>query len=326
VNLTTFCRERHEVESGLQATCDPVNVELCPEREGRSMLCSLFLLTKPRIAFFSVLPAFAVYVAAGPKWDPAGSSLTFGGILFSAAGSLAFNQWWEREPDALMPRTRDRPLPRGHLQPGTALTASIAFCLAGIALLAWNAGMVAAILALATIVVYSFLYTPLKRKTPWATEVGAVSGALPPLLGAASAGEPFSPPGILLAGIILFWQMPHFYAVGWVHREGYAAAGYRLLPAIDHSGMKTGSRALFYTGVMFLFSLWPLIFRYGEWVGAAYAIVAMIGGGCLVGMALRFRFCSENSMRRRARQLFLSTVLYLPPLLLALVADHTLLF
>jgi heme o synthase len=197
-----------------------------------SLAKALFLLTKPRLASFSILSGMAGYAVAGPGrgWSHAGVAFT--GIALSAGGALSLNQWWERKTDALMRRTAGRPLPRGEVGASVALAWSVALSGAGVGVLLVGAGPAAAGLAAATIGIYGLVYTPLKRRTRWATEIGSVSGALPPLLGAAAAGHAWAAPAWVLATVVLFWQMPHFFAVGWMYRDDYRAAGFPLLPAV----------------------------------------------------------------------------------------------
>jgi heme o synthase len=278
---------------------------------------ALFLLTKPRLASFSVLSGMAGYavVRGGSGWWHA--CLVFFGIALSAGGALSLNQWWERKTDALMRRTAGRPLPRGQVSPGLALAWSLGLSAGGVASLGWLANGAAASLALATIMIYGLVYTPLKRRTRWATEIGSVSGALPPLLGAAAAGEPWSRSAWVLAAVILFWQMPHFFAVGWMYREDYRAAGFPLLPAIDPGGARTAAWSFAHSFLLCGVSVasWA-----SGWAGPVFGVAAVIGGAAMLWASWRFWRRAE-SRDREGRRLFFTTILYLPPVMAALVLD-----
>jgi protoheme IX farnesyltransferase len=278
---------------------------------------ALVALTKPKIAFASVVTALAAYGASSPSADAAAIFALLGATGLAAAGSLALNQWWERDTDARMARTQIRPLPQGELSPTVALVWSVTLSVLGIAWLVRAFDPATAALAAATIGIYGLLYTPMKRRTRWATEVGSVSGALPPLLGAAAAGNPWSAPAWVLAGILLFWQMPHFYAIGWIHRRDYGAAGLPLLPVVDHSGDRTARWALVYSLMLggALAAPWAL----GP-MGAVYGIPATLSGAWILARAWRFRRATGDR-RPEARQLFRATIFTLPMILLGLVFD-----
>lgn len=279
------------------------------------VLPALFELTKPRLAAFSILSGMTGYSASSPAGGWAGAALCLTGTALAAGGALALNQWWERDTDRRMRRTADRPLPRGAITPAGALAWSLALGTGGVVLLARQAPAAAA-LAGATIVLYGLVYTPLKRVTRWATEIGAVSGALPPLIGAAAAGGLREAPAWILASVLLFWQMPHFYAIGWMHRADYRAAGFPLLPAVDGDGRQTAAWSLFYTGLMVAVSLAPWTLGLA---GPVYGVVAAAGAVVMLRAAICFR-CGEREASGRG--LFRATLLYLPPVMAALVADR----
>jgi protoheme IX farnesyltransferase len=279
-------------------------------------LTALFALTKPQLAFMSVLTAMVAYATAHP---PAGTALvTLVGTSLAAAGALSLNQWWERAPDAQMRRTRGRPLPQARLQPWVALGWSLALSLGGIVLLAAQVNLPAAAIAALTILIYGLVYTPLKRRTRWATEIGAISGALPPLLGNAAAGDLWAAQGTALAAVLLVWQMPHFFAIGWRHRADYRAAGFRLLPAVDPTGRQTAAWSLAYSALLVPVSLAPWALGY---FGAFYGVPVALAGVIFFGYACRFAQAAGHR-GDAARQLFLASTAYLPLVLGALVADH----
>ena len=284
----------------------------------RTRLTALLQLTKPRLAFFSILSAMAAYAAAAPGLGYIHLLLAFAGISLSAGGALSFNQWWERRIDGRMRRTASRPLPQGAVSPRAALTFSMILCAAGPALLAFTANPVSAALAALIIVLYGLVYTPMKRRSLWATEVGSVSGALPPLLGAAAAGDVWNTSAWMLAVLLLFWQMPHFYGIGWMHRDDYRAAGFRLLPALDSSGGRTARRSFVYTVLLAAFAPVPWL---AGWAGPVYALVAVPGALFMLARARAFLQAPEPRAAA-ARALFLASVLYLPPLFAAVVLDR----
>lgn len=276
---------------------------------------SLLALTKPRLAFLSVLTTCAGYGAALPEFDPLVFLWMVLGTAFSAGGALGLNQWLERDADARMVRTRDRPLPSGDVSPTLAWVFSSLLAAAGIALLAWGVNLAAAGWSLATVLSYNFAYTPLKYRSRWSTEVGAVSGALPPLIGWAAGGGS-GPLGLILFLVLLFWQMPHFLAVGWVHREDYRRAGMPLLPATDASGARTAWWSLAHTVALLAVSAAPVALGIA---GAPYGVVAaLLGAGFL---ALAVRFLAAGDRLAPARRLFLASLAYLPLLLGALLID-----
>lgn len=279
---------------------------------------ALVALTKPKIAFASLITTLAAYMAAKGPADAISIFSLAGGTAAAAAGSLAFNQWWERNSDGYMQRTRSRPLPRAELSATTALVWSLALSVFGTAWLALAFNFTAAGLAAGTIVIYGLLYTPMKFCTRWATEVGSVSGAMPPLLGAVVAGDPWSVPAWILAAVLLFWQMPHFFSIGWIHRRDYRAAGLPLLPAIDETGRRTAAWSVIYSFSLLgaLITPWFL-----GWTGAIYGVPSMISGVWIFWRSWQFQR-AKGDRKIEARRLFRSTIFTLPIVLFALVADH----
>lgn len=276
---------------------------------------AVYALTKPRLAAMSVLTTLVAYATARPAVSTLPATIL--GTVLSAAGALALNQWWEREADARMARTRGRPLPRAQLTPRCALGWSMAFSVGGVATLAAGVNVTAAALAAATIVIYGLIYTPLKRRTRWATEVGSLSGALPALLGNAAAGDLGARPGLVLTSILLLWQMPHFFAIGWRHRRDYQAAGFPLRPAVDPTGRNTAVWSFGYTVLLAPVSLLPWI---AGWLGVVYGVSAALAGGWLLWHAGRFLFTADRD--DAARGLFRATLAYLPFVLGALLIDR----
>lgn len=277
---------------------------------------ALFLLTKPRLACFSILSGLSGYAAAAAAGGWLRFAAALAGITLAAGAALSLNQWWERDTDARMRRTATRPLPGGQVTPAVALAWTLALAAGGVGVLSVAAGGLAGALAAAIIVLYGLVYTPLKRRTRWATEVGSISGALPPLLGAAAAGDVLAPGAWVLAGILLFWQMPHFFAIGWMHRADYRAAGFPLRPAVDATGRNTAAWSLAHTVLLAIVSLLPWAIGL---VGPVYGVIALAGAAAMLVTAARF--LTDAAQRdRRARQLFVATLFYLPPVMAALAA------
>jgi protoheme IX farnesyltransferase len=272
-------------------------------------------LTKPRITTMVVFTALVGFAVAGPSplWtDLLAAALVGTGLV--AAGASALNQVLERDTDALMLRTRTRPVPSGRILPGEARRFGALLTAAGLGLLLCRCGPLAAAVALATWASYLFVYTPLKRRTPLATLVGAVPGALPPVIGWAAASASLDPGAFLLFAILFLWQVPHFLAIAWLYRDDYARAGFPMLPVIDREGSFTARQAVLHCLALLLVSLAPF--------AAGLAGPAYLAGAFLLGTALTL--CAVRLARERdlvsARGLFLASVLYLPALSSLLLA------
>lgn len=291
------------------------SLPLTAARSPGARVAAIIALTKPRLALMSVLTTLVAYATAHPPAGRAGATLL--GTALAAAGALSLNQWWERRTDAVMERTRGRPLPRATLSPREALAWSLAFSVSGVALLAAGVNLSAAAFAAATILLYGVVYTPLKRRTRWATEIGSLSGALPALLGNAAAGDLLARPGLALTAVLLFWQMPHFFAIGWRHRVDYRAAGFPLLPAIDPKGRRTAAWSLGYALVLAIVSLAPCALG---WFGVYYAVVVLAANAWFLRRAWQFWRTPDRD--RGARKLFFASLVYLPLVMGALLAEQ----
>jgi protoheme IX farnesyltransferase len=237
------------------------------------------------------------------------------GTALVASGAAALNEWLERDYDAKMRRTADRPLPSGRLQPATAALFGGVASVAGLIYLAMLVNLITSVIGAVTLVSYLFIYTPLKRVT-WAnTLVGAIPGALPPLMGWTAARGELSGEGWALFAILAFWQIPHFMAIAWLYREEYAKAGFKMLPAIDPDGRRTGEQAVSHTIALLIVSLCPFLLKLD---GLIYLTVALALGAGYCACAIRF---ARQLTPARARQLFLASIIYLPLLLAAMVLD-----
>ncbi len=241
---------------------------------------------------------------------------TLFGTAMLASGAAALNQWMEREHDAKMRRTQDRPLPSGRLTPESVLMTGSACGMLGLACLALTVNGITAALGALTIGSYLFIYTPLKRITTLNTVVGAIPGALPPLMGWTAARGEISVQGWSLFAILCFWQLPHFLAIAWMYREDYAKAGFVMLPVVDPRGQRTGRLALSHTMGLLPVSLCPFVLKMAGPVYLAGAILLGIG---YIWCAFEF---SRWLTMQRARRLFLASIIYLPSLLGLMVLDR----
>jgi protoheme IX farnesyltransferase len=239
------------------------------------------------------------------------------GTALLAAGASALNQLLEQDYDAKMPRTQDRPLPSGRLQPETVLLIGAGSAAIGLIYLALAVNLTTGMIGAACLVSYVFIYTPLKRVTWLNTAIGAVPGALPPLMGWTAARGEMSGEGWALFAILAFWQLPHFFAIAWIYREEYARAGFKMLPGIDPTGHRTGRQAVSHTMGLLPVSLAPFLFHL---TGPIYLVGALVLGSAFLWFALQF---SRHLTMPRARQLFYASILYLPLLLILMVLDKT---
>ena len=280
-----------------------------------SALSGLADLVKARLSLLTVVTAMAGF-ALGVKdsWSWLLLAATVTGTALSAAGAAALNQWWEREFDARMKRTRERPLPAGRMAPSDALLTGVGLSLSGVLCLALFANALAAGLAAATIASYIFIYTPLKRVTTLNTIVGAVPGALPPLIGWTAARGSVNAEGVTLFAILFLWQMPHFLAIAWLYRSDYAQAGFCMLSENDESGAVTGRQAFIYALALLAVSLLPSVFFA---YSALYFYGALLLGAGFASVAANFAV-SGGSVPA-ARWLFLASIAYLPFLLALMV-------
>ena len=293
-----------------------MNVESVALILTRSRAADFLELTKPRITLLVLATTMVGFYLAAPVSIPlALLSHTLLGIGLVAGGASALNMWLERRPDSLMRRTAGRPLPSGRLQSGHALSFALVLSGAGLGYLFFWVNLPTGALAASTLLAYLFLYTPLKTRTWLCTLVGAVPGALPPILGWIAATGKISLGGILLFVIVFLWQLPHFYAIGWMYREDYARAGFPMLPVIDTTGRRTGWQASAYILALILVTLLPTA---AGLAGFLYLAGAVLSGIC-------FLVCGVLFARLRdfvsARRLFVVSVFYLPLLMALLVID-----
>jgi protoheme IX farnesyltransferase len=280
----------------------------------------LLELTKPRLSLLSVLTTLVGYAAAKPGWHPTEFFFLCLGTCACAGGVAALNQWMERDTDARMERTADRPLPAGRLPAGNAFVLGWALCALGLGCLFARVTGLAAFFALATIVTYLAVYTPAKRGSRWSTELGAIAGAFPPLIGwaAAEGGRvEVDALGWILFGILLTWQIPHFMAVAWTYRHDYARVNFPMLTTRDPDGAAVARWSLVNTLAVVALCLLPAFLGLAT---IGYAAFTAILGAWFMARAIAFlRPAMRDAM---ARKLFLCSIAWLPLQLGALVIDR----
>jgi heme o synthase len=282
---------------------DVVSTRLAIERRSGSLVADYVQLAKPRLNLLVVATSAAGYYLGGPpSTDLALMAQAVAGTALVAGGAAALNQLYERDTDALMRRTRLRPLPDGRVSPVDARLFGLGLTIAGLLLLAARANLLAAVLAFATIFVYLVIYTPMKLLTPASTLVGAVPGALPALIGWTASHGSVGLGGLTLFAIVFFWQIPHFMAIAWLYRDDYGKAGFPMLSVIDPSGVRSGHQAALFAAMLVPISLAPIT------TAVSFALVLALG---LVQLGLAVRFAITRS-DASARALFLGSITYLP--------------
>jgi protoheme IX farnesyltransferase len=284
--------------------------------EKTGLLSAFMDLTKVRLTSLVLLTTLVgFYIGERGAVDYLLLFHTVFGTALVASGASALNQLLEKDFDALMTRTRSRPLPSGRLQPETALIFGGLTAGLGMIYLALLVNVLTSFLAAVTLVSYVFIYTPLKRITPLNTLVGAVPGALPPLMGWTAARGEVSLHGYSLFAILFLWQLPHFLAIAWLYRDEYARAGFAMLSVIDEDGARSGRQAVGLTLGLLPISLCPFLFNLA---GPVYFAGALAIGLVFLFFAIEF---SRKLTRQQARKLFYVSILYLPILLGLMVFD-----
>lgn len=274
-------------------------------------------LTKPRLNFLVVLTSAAgYYLGVSGALNLVQMMQAVVGTALVAGGSAVINQVYERDTDARMRRTRLRPLPDQRVAPLDAALFGSALALGGLAVLALSTNWVAALLALATLVIYIAIYTPMKRTSQLSTLVGAVPGALPAVIGWAAARGDIAIGGWTLFAIVFLWQIPHFMAIAWMYRDDYGAAGFPMLPVLEPDGLRTGHQALSYSLALLPVSIGPSVVGMAGWI---YFWVALALGTVLLVLAARF---ARSRTDAAARALFFGSIIYLPLIWAVLVLDH----
>src|SRR5437762_5323797 len=274
-------------------------------------------LVKARLTLLVLLTtAVGFYLAAPNPVDYGALFHVVFGTAAAAAGAAALNQWLERKLDALMRRTRTRPVPAGRMRPAEALTLGVALSVLGVSYLGATCNALSATLAALTIVIYIFGYTPLKRASTANTVVGAIPGAVPPMIGWVAARGAIEAGAWSLFAILLLWQLPHFFAIAWMHREDYSRAGFRMISSDDRSGERSASQSVFFCILLLVIAGLPAFLGV---VTFAYLAIELVLGGLFVAVAMRFL---KARTVRAARLLFITSIVYLPLLLAALVLTN----
>jgi protoheme IX farnesyltransferase len=273
-------------------------------------------LAKPRLNFLVVVSTLAGYAMAGT--EGLGLLRLIGTLLGTglvAGGASAFNQVLERDVDALMHRTRMRPMADQRLQPIEGNLFGAAIAITGVLMLAASANLLAAAVALTTLVTYVAIYTPLKRRSSFGTVIGAIPGAFPPLIGWAAARGDLTADAWTLFGIVFLWQLPHFLAIAWIYREDYARAGFPMLPVIEPDGRSTGRQAVLYAAALVPLSLAPTLMGL---TGKFYFAGALILGMIFVALTIRF---ARTRVVGDARRVFFASIIYLPLIWTLMIVD-----
>lgn len=273
-------------------------------------------LTKLRLNSMVLVTALTGYVlAAGALTDGVRILNLLIGLALAAAGAAMLNQYVERDSDRLMKRTANRPLPAGRIKPAHVLWAGVAVLAVGLSQLALFINMTACLLCLLTAASYLLLYTPLKKKTPLCTIVGAIPGALPPMIGWVAATGELGMGGWVLFSILFMWQLPHFFSIAWIYRSDYAAAGQPMISLIDEDGRCTAEHMIMCQFTLVLVSLFPVVLRFA---GALYLAAAVVLGAGFVILGIRFWW---SRTAPRARAVLFGSLLYLPGILTMWLID-----
>lgn len=271
-------------------------------------------LVKARLTLLVLLTtAVGYYMGAERPIYYAGLFHVVFGTAWAAAGAAALNQWWERAADALMERTKTRPVPGGRMRPMEAAIAGTILALFGVVYLALACNWLSALVAAVTVVIYIFAYTPLKRISNFNTLVGAIPGALPPLVGWVAARGTIDAGAWTLFAIMFFWQLPHFFAIAWMYREDYARAGFEMISKDDGTGERSASQSVFFCILLLVIAGLPAFIAMTTPV---YLVAELVLGGAFIAVAMRFLRIRTPSA---ARLLFITSIVYLPLLLAVLV-------
>ena len=297
----------------MKATAQTLPIGAFAERSRAAVFSDLIKARLTALVLLTTLVGF--YLGAHAPMDYGLMIRALLGTALLASGAAALNQLFECRQDAQMLRTCTRPLPSGRLQPETVLIFGVACAVGGLLWLALLVNPLTALLGAITLCAYLFLYTPLKRVTWMNTLVGAIPGALPPVMGWTAARGELSAGGWALSGIVALWQLPHFFAIAWMYRDDYARAGFKMLPQVDPEGRRTARLSVAFTLALLVVSVCPFGLNLA---GPAYLAAALLLGGAFATFAVQFARTLSDA---KARQLFFVSILYLPLLLAALTLD-----
>ena len=284
------------------------------DKSARTRMFDLAELVKARLTLLVLLTTAAgFYLGAQSPFSYAALFHAVFGTAAAAAGAAALNQWWERKLDAMMRRTKMRPVPAGRMRAAEALTLGIVLSIFGVGYLAIACNALSATLAAVTILIYIFCYTPLKRASTANTLVGAVPGAIPPMIGWAAARGAIEAGAWSLFAILLLWQLPHFFAIAWMYRDDYSRAGFRMISSDDRSGERSASQSVFFCILLLVIAGLPTFLGIATPI---YLAIELALGGFFIVVAMRFL---KKRTVTAARLLFITSIVYLPLLLGALV-------
>lgn len=280
-------------------------------------IAAYFELTKPRIAFMLVLTAAAGFYLGSTGGFQIGLFLnSMAAITLLAFGVATLNQYWERKLDVLMERTEKRPLPSGKVTPTEALVFGVLLCTAAEIYLLFAVNALTAVLGLIVVFGYVFLYTPLKTRTSASTAIGALPGAMPPLLGWTASANEITLGAWVLFVIIFLWQFPHFLAIAWMYKDQYAKAGIKMLPVVEPEGKITAAQIVIFTLMLVPISLAPFFFGISGFI--------YLAGASILGIWFlyeSFKMARAKTVKN-ARKLLLASVIYLPLIFALMVLNH----
>jgi protoheme IX farnesyltransferase len=297
----------------MKATAQTIAQPVAAEKSIAAVLSDLVKARLTTLVVITTLVGF--YAGSGSSVDLLLMLHAVLGTALVACGAAALNQLLERKLDAKMHRTESRPLPSGRLSPDSVLLIGVGLSALGLVYLAFAVNHLTSFLGAITLGSYLFIYTPLKCKTTLNTVIGAIPGAIPPLMGWTAAHGDISIGGWALFAILFFWQLPHFMAIAWLYREDYARGGFAMLPVVDEGGRRTGSVAISYALGLIPISLCPFLFGIS---GVIYFMGALLLGLGFLYCAIQF---ARGMTEQKARQLFFASIIYLPVLLGLLVLD-----
>jgi heme o synthase len=287
----------------------------------QNKLADFYQLTKPRMNFLIVTTTFVGFFVAARMgqvgWVNLLLVMTLLGTALTAASASVFNQVIEREYDARMPRTRKRPVAAGRLGVFESVVFATVLGIAGVSILAWQVNLLTALLGLSTLALYALVYTPLKRHSPWCTLVGAVPGAIPPMMGVTAIDNAVTPLAWSLFAILAVWQMPHFFALAFMYKNDYAAGGFRMLPNCVDGDRRTRLQIILFSLLLIPVSLSPIVASNARWI---FAVAALVLSVWFFTRAWACRKPAEGVVNER--KLFFASLLFLPLILAALMVDQ----
>jgi protoheme IX farnesyltransferase len=309
----------HELQSVGTIALEPASISVAPLSAVRQRVNDFYELTKPRMNFLVVITTMVGYYMAseqGRGWSDWTRLIpTIFGTALTAAGASVFNQFIERRLDVRMKRTQNRPLPAGRVRPVDALLFATLISVVGVGTLAVFVNALTASLGALTLLLYVLVYTPAKRYTSLCTIIGAVPGAIPPVMGFTAVHNTIGTEAMALFAILFFWQMPHFLAIAILYRDDYARGGFQMLPVVDKQMSMTARQIVLYSITMIPVSLLPALLNM---TGSIYPFAALLMGITFCGFGF---VVARSKSRADARQLFLASIIYLPAVLTALMVD-----